>query len=96
MHISGHVKESNGNSCQTWIVPGWLNPLDYINNLLGLEWDRTPVLVEETNERKANVNFVQTIVPESLLNLKRRNKLGARTLQNIGREEELFVDYRSS
>lgn len=53
-------------------------------------------MVPKANERKANVDFVQTIAPESSSNLKQRDILCVSTLWNVERGEELFVDYGSS
>lgn len=53
-------------------------------------------MVREAIGRKSNVHFVQTFVPERLSHLKRWYIMRVRTLSNIAREEELFVDYLTS
>lgn len=58
--------------------------------------NRTPQLVQEENGRKANVEFLKTIVSESSSHLKPRDIMYVRALQNIERREEVIVDYGTS
>lgn len=51
---------------------------------------------QEVNDGKANGEFVQTVVPESSSPLKRQDIMCIRKLQNIAREERLFVDNGTS
>lgn len=66
-----------------------------INDLQYLEGDHTPKVAREANVRRANVQSVQTIVPERSSNLKQSDIMFVKTLRNIGREEKLFVDYET-
>lgn len=50
-------------------------------------------MIGNTNERKANVEFVKTIVLESSSHLERLDIIYDRTLRNIARGEKPFVDY---
>lgn len=49
----------------------------------------------QTSERKAKVEFLRTIVPETLSSLKKQDIMFVGTVGSIERRGNLFVDYRS-
>lgn len=95
VHIPDDVKDSNEKSCNAWIVPAKLNPFLYFNDLQYSEGDNTPRMVKGANERKANVECVQTIV-EIGCHISNDRKMWLGTLPSISTEEGLFLDYVNS
>lgn len=92
VHIYG-VKDSNGKSCNAWVVLALFNPHPFVNEPRYLERDRSPRMAREANRRKESLEFVQTIGQDSSYHLKRRDVMCVGTLRNIARSEELFVEY---
>lgn len=90
------MKDSDERSYHAWIVLAMFSPLLSITYPLYLKDDRTPRFVQDSNERQANVELAQDLYAEISSDLKRRDIKYFWALQNLEKEEELLVDYRSS
>lgn len=92
-HITDDVKNIDGRVHHAWIVPAVLNPQGFINDHRYVEDERTLLVVQDSNGRKTNVQYVQKLFLESSSDMKRRYIMYVRTLQSIEKEEDLFIHY---
>lgn len=79
VHVPENVKDSNEKLVQASTVP------EPFFCLAG-----TPRMVLQANDRKNNVEFVQTIIPESPSNLMQQDKMCFERLGNVERKEEVL------
>lgn len=96
VHIIDDLKDSDGKIHHSWILPALFDSLPTINDPLYLECDRTMQIVQYSNRRRANVELLQKLFPESSSDLKRRNIMNVLALHHIENEEEPLLDYGSS
>lgn len=96
VNIPNCLKEGDGRRNFTWILLALFNSIRFRKDHRCLEGDRTLQTMQYCNRRKVNRELVQTHFCEGISNLKRSVVIFVRSLQLIGKREELFVGFHTT
>lgn len=89
MSISNHIPNNDARNHHTWTVPALFNPLLFIIDSPYFKDDQTSHIVQNSNARQNNVEFVLKQFPESSSDSNRRYIKYVGTLRNIEKREKL-------